>query len=501
MTVELEAQIEAFARWMEDSAGVPLHKMAAPPVMSLAPIDEDLVGLDLIPLAPLRRHGQLLLALAMAVTVIAAGSVALRSQSVTPAVNTGSSGDVRTEVTWYGLKADSPLLHDEVVANEREFLLCRELDQLGRCAAVVGNRSVTYAPSGLAVETEYGPVVSTRLQVLAITAEPGSIVGLEPTPGIRVTVTGSSASATAELLRSLEKRTRVVDLPIVFGETTATEAEFPKNGSVGARYFAGYVDGRRGCVGGVGIPWNNEETCVSAEPDQLRVVIASPSPAGTIVVATVPTATARIEASRNGQDPHPLSIIEAAAGYRVVFADLDSFDPDTLSAFDASGVAVGSIPVVSTGGAPLGYVQNENGPGPGIRVTDANVGEVVGRLGANVPLPPGVSLGDVAATLITNSDMPESTMAAIIEFNAACRWTAYWLDSNAKADAASKAEAQSHLNSLTDRPALLVGSSDGGVATMWRNIATAARANDPTAVADAGYRVNCTDGSLPQPSR
>jgi hypothetical protein len=515
MTVELETQIEAFARWMEEGAGVPLRKATAPSVMSSEPVSEyaDTVELVTIPSAPIRRVRPSLLAIATVLTLITAGSIALRSRPVTPTVSTGPSGNIRAEVAWYALAVDSPLLRNEVVKNEGGLLLCRKLDEHGGCAALVGSRSVTYAPSGFTIATEFGPTDSPAWQFAYFSAEPadvsgkpgvvgrdGSVAGFEPTPGLHVIATAPAGSSAVEILRSLERRSTVVDLPVVFGDTTSTETEFPRNGVVAAQYFAGYLDTRRGCIGGMGVPWNNEETCVLVKPDSLRVVIASPSPAGTILVASVPTATARVEASRNGQDSHVLSIIETAGGYRVVFSDLDAFAPDTLTVFDAGGVAVGSMPIVSTGGAPLGYVPNENGPGPRITVTDGNVSEVVGRLGANVPLPPGVSLEDVAAKLI-NSDMAEPTMVAVIEFNAACRWTTYWLDSSTKGDAAAKAVAQSHLDSLTDRPGLLAGSSDGGVANMWRNIAAAARVGDQVAVADAGYRVNCTDVSLQQPTR
>jgi hypothetical protein len=517
MTVELETQIEAFARWMEEGAGVPLRKATARAVIPSAPGGEpaDTIELVAIPIDGTRWRRPLLLAVAMIATLVAARSIALRrEQTVTPAASTGSNGNVRTEVTWYGLAADTPLLRNEVVKNESGLLLCRERDEFGGCSTLVGSRSVTYAPSRLSVTTEYGPAVSLSWQILNLSAErvdvsgkpgvvgrDGSVAGFEPTSGVRVIVTDPTGSPAVDILRSLEPRTTMVDLPVVFGETTSTEAEFPKSRGPSVRYLAGYLDARRGCIGGMSLPWNNEETCVPFKPDSLQVVMASPSPAGTVLIATVPKATARVEASRNGQQPRVLSIVDASAGYRVVFADLDAFAPDTLTVFDEGGVVIGSTSIVSTGGAALGYVQNEDSAGPRVAVTDTNVSDVVSRLGVNVPLPPGVSLADIAAKLVTNSDIAESTMAAVIEFNAACRWTTYWLDSITKGDATGKAAAQSHLDSLTDRPALLVGDGDGGVANMWRNIAAAARANDPVAVAEVGYGVNCTDVSLQQPTR
>jgi hypothetical protein len=176
-----------------------------------------------------------------------------------------------------------------------------------------------------------------------------------------------------------------------------------------------------------------------------------------------------------------LSIVEASAGYRVVFADLDAFAPDTLTAFDADGVAIDSTAIVSTGGAPLGYVQHEDCPGPKVSATAGEMTALVGRLGAGVPLPPGTSLDQIAARMLPDFSGAEATMVAMIEYNAACRWATYWLGSNAKGDAVAKADAQSHLDDLAGRTALFAGDKDGGVAGMWRNIAAAARAGDPAA--------------------
>jgi hypothetical protein len=329
----------------------------------------------------------------------------------------------------------------------------------------------------------------------------GAIAGFEPSPGVRVVVTAPPGSPAVDILRSLNRQSTVVELPVVVGETTLTNGEQLLMGSgSAARYLAGYVDARRGCIGGVGIPWNNEPSCAPAKTDTLRVIIASPSSAGTILVATVPTAATRVEASVAGQDPQVLSIIEASAGYRVVFADLDAFAPDTLTVFGVDGVAIGSTPIVSTGGAPLGYVQNDDSPGPRVSATSGEMAALVSRLGAGVPLPPGSSLDQIAARMLPDFSGAESTMTAMIEFNAACRWTTYWLDSYAKGDAAAKTDAESHLDGLAGRTALFDGDKDGGVAGMWRNIATAARAGNPAAVNDAGYRVNCTDVSLQQPA-
>jgi hypothetical protein len=406
------------------------------------------------------------------------------------------------------------LRRSKTASLDSELMVCRKPDQLGGCAELAGRRSVTYPGTSISIATEYGPAESPTWQILNRSAErvdvagapgfvssDGTSSGFEPAPGVRVVVTAAPGSPAVDILRSLERRSIIVDLILLFGETTVTESEYPTSaGALSTRYFAAYVDATRSCIGGIGLPWNNEPRCAPAKRNVLDVVIASPSTAGTILVATVPSAAARVEASRAEQDVHPLPIVEASGGYRTVFADLDAFAPDTLTAFDANGVAIGSIPIVSTGGAPLGYIQNEDGAGPRVTVSDKNVSEVVTRLGANVPLPPGVSLADIEVKLVTDSEMAESTMAAMIEFNAACRWTTYWLDSNTKGDVAAKTDAQSHLDGLVKRPALLVGDNDGGVANMWRNIAAAARAGDPVAVNDAGYRVNCTDVPMQQPA-
>jgi hypothetical protein len=518
MTVELETQIEAYARWMEDRAGVPLRKPTVSEVGTMVHGGTAAVELELMSTRsdrPQRRQPfrSLVLAAAAVATLVGSGLIATRVRRVEPAVSAGSNGNVRTEVIWYGLAADTPLYRNDVVKNDGGLLVCRQPDDVGGCSSLVGGRSVTYAPSGVSIATEFGPAESLGWQMLNVSADrvdgsgtpglvsrDGAIAGFEPSPGVRVVVTAPPGSPAVDILRSLRRQSTVVDLPVVIGETTATEAEFPTNGGPAARYFAGYVDARRGCIGGVGIPWNNEPSCVAAKTDTLRVIIATPSPAGTILVATVPNAATRVEASVAGQDPQVLSIVEASAGFRVVFADLDAFAPDTLTAFGADGVAIGSTPIVSTGGAPLGYVQNEVSPGPRVSATSGEMAALVSRLGAGVPLPPGTSLDQIAARMLPDFSGAESTMTAMIEFNAACRWTTYWLDSYANGDAAAKADAQSHLDGLAGRPALFAGDADGGVAGMWRNIAAAARAGNPAAVNDAGYRVNCTDVSLQQPA-
>jgi hypothetical protein len=514
MTVELESQIEAYARWMEDRVGVPLRK----PTPTGAPVGANTDEVELVLGRPEMRRPlrTLLLVAAAAVTLIVAGSIAVRARRVTPTVSAGSNGNGRSKVTWYELAADrKPIREFRPVRLDGELLLCRHRDQSAGCAELVGRYTVVDPAAGISISTEYGPVDSPGWKSLSYTAErvdvsgiegfvsrSGDLGGFEPTPGVRVFVTTPVGSSVVDILQSLERHSAVIDLPVVFGETTATDVEYPTDSGLSGRYFAGYVDARRPCIGGLGMPWNGAKPgiCYPAYLDKLYVVVASPSPAGTILIATVPSAATRVEVSRSGQDVRVLPIVEATGGYRAVFADLDAFAPDILTAFDADGVAIDSIAIVSTGGAPLGYVQNEDGAGPRVAVSAANVSEVVSRLGANVPLPPGVSLADIAENLLTDSDMAESTMAAMIEYNAACRWTTYWLDSNTRGDAAAKADAQSHLDALPNRPALFVGDADGGVANMWRNIAAAARAGNPAAVNDAGYRVNCTDVPLQQPA-
>jgi hypothetical protein len=518
MTVELETQIGAYARWLEDRAGVPLRK----PTVSDTGVTFDgtdaATELELGPARPNRPQRRqpfrsLALVAAAVVTLVGAGVIATRVRSAEPAVSAGSNGNVRAEVTWYGLAADTPLYRNDVVKNEGGLLLCRQPDDLDGCSSLVGSRSVMYAPSRVSIETEYGSVDSAGWQMLTQSAgridvagtpgfvsRDGALAGFEPSPGVRVVVMAPPGSPTVDILRSLTRQSTVVELPVVIGDTTATEAEFPTSVGPVARYFAAFADARRACIGGVGIPWNNEPSCVDAKLDTLRVITASPSPAGTILVATVPNPATQVEASVGGQDPHVLPIVESSAGYRVVFADLDAFAPDTLTVFGADGVPIGSTPIVSTGGAPLGYVQNEDGAGPRVSATSREMAALVSRLGAGVPLPPGSSLDQIAARMLPDFSGAESTMTAIIEFNAACRWTTYWLDSNARGDAVAEADAQSHLDGLAGRTALFAGDADGGVAGMWRNIAAAARAGNPAGVNDAGYRVNCTDVSLQQPA-
>ena len=156
-----------------------------------------------------------------------------------------------------------------------------------------------------------------------------------------------------------------------------------------------------------------------------------------------------------------------------------------------TGVAAANGLFARTGKHAAG---GEDGTGEVIRVDAPDAPAVVAELGAGIPLPPGVSMSNLAAPFLGGepTEQAESGLQASLEFAAACTWATYWLDSNAAGDAAAMADAQTVLDSVPSWTAL-VAADGGGVIAMWRTIGDAARAADSAALKNAGYLANCTD--------
>jgi hypothetical protein len=85
--------------------------------------------------------------------------------------------------------------------------------------------------------------------------------------------------------------------------------------------------------------------------------VASPSPAGTILIAALPTTSATAAVVLNDGSHVPLDVT-SVPGFapKLVFADLDGAIPTQVIAYDATGASITEKAVVSTGGAPLGYL-------------------------------------------------------------------------------------------------------------------------------------------------
>ena len=136
----------------------------------------------------------------------------------------------------------------------------------------------------------------------------------------------------------------------------------------------------------------------------------------------------------------------------------------------------------------------EAGIGEVIRLDAPDFRAVAVQLAAGLPLPPGVRINDVVAPLKADEPTDQAVLGvrSRIEFLIGCAWARYWLESHSAADSAGMADAQSVLDLVPSWPAT-VATDGGGAVEMWTEIGDAARAMDPVALNDAGYRVNCTD--------
>lgn len=285
--------------------------------------------------------------------------------------STGLTGSSRASITWYAPNGTgkSTAAGDE--------LACTAPRDDGGCDAVVGRRTVRHrTPNGqIDVITEYGPAESTWWQELVRSGEevdlggrrglviPGNdeLAGLIVSPDTRVVLVGEAGTDPAGLASALTTHDETLDVPVVFGQAVASEEEFPRDSvvdGIAARYYAGYLDTtvHQPCVGGIGVPWNGT-SCVAVEPDTLVITVASPSPTGTILIATLPLRTATATVVADGHPSRDLAITDASdVGYKLVFADLDGIVPSELRAFDQDGAEIGRTPVVSDGAVSLGYL-------------------------------------------------------------------------------------------------------------------------------------------------
>lgn len=395
MTVEAESQIAAYARWIEDRAGVSMRPAArteqSHPLVDAAV--EDLTGVS-VRLVPNRdvetRRGSRWLALAACVVVATAGLAVLTGRSNTePPATSGQPSDAPTalgddpassrwrstrpaKVTWYVPSGPSePAPWDQ-------FLVCRSADDQGNCAALAGTRAVVYRTTAgqIDVTTEYGPDESVTWQLLQTTGEevdlgdrtaltlPGNdeLVGFQASPDVRVIVRGEAGTDLDAAVAGLTTSTESLDLPTIFGEAVATPEEMTRDGG-GAVYYAAYLDISNDppCVASIAMPWNNGPfSCTPTDPDMLTVTVASPSPTGTILIATLPLGTARAVVTVDGGLDIDLAITDASQdGFKLTFADLDAAVPVDLIAYNVDGAEIGRTPISSTGGAPLGYLPSD----------------------------------------------------------------------------------------------------------------------------------------------
>ncbi|MEO8697311.1 MAG: hypothetical protein ABI658_27660 [Acidimicrobiales bacterium] len=407
MTIDVEHQLHAYSKWVEQRLGVPLSAPSAQQrtliVTQRRSTISSTVELRRLPSdGDRRRHrGVRVLVAAAVLAIVAAGAVAVKRHLSSPTTQYASTAAASLNASWYVIDPALAVELDAVRNTDSDGfagpLACRRYSIATQtCDELVGSRMVRYRVGGaidgqVLIETEYGPAVSILSQIARADALPvtisghnGIIVGpdydnrttiqFEPSPGTRVLIqlvretAGNYRDVLVRIAESLTIKSVSAALPIVFGDTLATAEE--SGNSDPPRYIAGYLrlapvqwstddsSDHFPCVGGFSMPWNNASDCRKIEhDDKVTVTVASPSPAGTIIIAAVPAATTRLEAQADGQPPLALDLV-AVPGFalQLTFADLDAYIPTRLVAYSADGAVVDTVTVTSTGGAPLGYL-------------------------------------------------------------------------------------------------------------------------------------------------
>ena len=409
MPVDLESQLVVYFEWVEERAGVALRP--DPPTSRRPARSEHLSIATVLPLAaagddPGRKPRDLWRAVVVAAVSMAVigGIVAIRAARTESPSGSGS-GPV-FEARWFVLDLAASRNVELVAATEGLTgpLACRRLDRVaGSCDELIGSRAVRYRMRDggeILVATEHGPAMSNYWQFLRIDAvhatigghaalvdadnppalvagEDGSrtlppqvAIGVEPAPSTRVIVQGAPGQARDEVVALAESLVPAVELgglPIVFGDAIPTDAEFPVDG-VAARYYAGYVDlaADPACVGAFGMPWNNEPTCERVG-DGITVIVASPSPTGTILIAALPPDTSTASVTTEDGSTIPLDVV-SVDGFspRLVFADLDAAIPTELVTYAEDGAVVSRTAVTNSvlgSSGALGYVPLESESG------------------------------------------------------------------------------------------------------------------------------------------
>ena len=406
MPVDLESQLAAYFEWIEERAGVALHA-DAPTSRRPARAEHQSIA-TVVPLTAVgddrvrtpRRLWRAVVVVAAVSMAVIGGIVAIRAARSDPP--TGSGAGLVFEAQWFVLDPAATRDVERVGVTEGLSgpLACRRLDRVsGSCDELVGSRAVRYrtADGGeILVASEHGPAISNHWQFLRIDAERATIgghpalvdgdnppalvagddgsqtepaqvaVGVETAPNTRVIVQGAPGQERADvvaLAESLVPEVELEGLPIVFGDTIPTDAEFPLD-SVAARYYANYVDltANTACVGAFGMPFNNTPIC---EPvgDGITITVASPSPTGTILIAALPPATTKASVTTDDGTTIPLDVV-GVDGFRprLVFADLDAATPTELVTYTTDGTVIGRAAITNSvqgAGGDLGYLPLE----------------------------------------------------------------------------------------------------------------------------------------------
>jgi hypothetical protein len=135
----------------------------------------------------------------------------------------------------------------------------------------------------------------------------------------------------------------------------------------------------------------------------------------------------------------------------------------------------------------------EDGTGEWIRLDVSEARGMILEMADGIDLPPDHTFDRLIENLPDEpTEMTEGGIMNMLEFEAGCIWTGYWLESVASGDTESQERAQTVLDEIPTWPALNA-SDGGGVIDAWARNAELAAQGDVQGVLDNLYTNNCTD--------
>lgn len=135
----------------------------------------------------------------------------------------------------------------------------------------------------------------------------------------------------------------------------------------------------------------------------------------------------------------------------------------------------------------------EEGTGEWIRLDSPDAPEVILELAEGIELPPGHTFDRVIENLPEEpTEQTEQGIRSMLEFEAGCIWTGYWLNAVEADDTAARDQALAVLDEIPTWPALNA-TDGGGAADAWTRNAELAAEGDVQGVLDNLYTANCTD--------
>ncbi|MCA1694301.1 MAG: hypothetical protein LC749_05975 [Actinobacteria bacterium] len=166
-----------------------------------------------------------------------------------------------------------------------------------------------------------------------------------------------------------------------------------------------------------------------------------------------------------------------------------------------TGTAAAAVVLQARTGWFGGGAGTEDGAGEFIRLDAPGAAEIVDEIGSEIPLPPGGDFSRLKSTFLRPDadgrgvQMTESGIENVLSYDAACQWTAHWLDGYYRGDAAQKQRALAVLEEIPTWHAI-VSSDGGGVVAQLRTRAAGARDDDPERFMQ-DYQINCTSQISP----